>query len=94
MRHTKLEDEEPLQLVRRRKKNRELDRPKDQVANHLLRSNANRFRDMVGDVKIRRPDSSDTLSHCGGASIRLNGVPEEGSYHTGHDGEARKVPSE
>ena len=47
---TKLEDEEPLEFVWWGQKNWELDRPEDQVADHLLSRDANRFGDMVRDV--------------------------------------------
>jgi hypothetical protein len=77
-----------------RKKDRKLNSPKDKMADHLLGSNANRFRDVIGDIQIRGPNRSDHLGHCSGASISLDGVPEQGSDHTDDHSETGEVPPE
>lgn len=70
-----------------------MNRPEDEVANHLLGSDANTFRYMIWDVQIRGPYRANTLGHRRGSGVGLNGVPEEGSDHTNDDGEAGEVPS-
>ncbi len=50
--------------------------------------------DVVRDVEVGRPDGTDDLGHGGGASIRLDGMPEECGDGSGDDGEAREVPAE
>lgn len=91
---TKLKDEEPLKLMWRSKQDRKLDRPEDDMADHLLSGDPNRCRDMVGDVKIGRPDSTNALSHCCRSSVGLNSMPEERSSHSYDDGETSEVPAE
>ena len=93
-RRTSFEDEEPLKFMWRRKKNWKLDSPKDEVADHLLSGNTDCFWDMIGDIKEGWPNRTDHLGHCGGASISLNGMPEQGRNHTNHDGEAGEIPTE
>lgn len=92
--HTKLENEEPLQLVRRSEKNRELNRPENQMANHLLGGDTNTVWDVVGNIEVAGPDRSDHLRDGSRPSVGLNGVPEESCGHPGDDCESRKVPSE
>lgn len=49
---TELEDEQRLKFVWRRKQDGELYRPKDDMADHLLGSNADRVWDMFRDIEI------------------------------------------
>ena len=59
----RLEDEEPFEFVRRCEKEGELDAPKDEMGDHLLSGDAYGRRDVVGDVKVGRPDCSYALGH-------------------------------
>ena len=79
--------------MRRDKQDRELHTPKDQMADHALRSDTHTFRNVVGDIKVRRPNRADDLCHGGRPGVGLNSVPEEGSDGTSDDGEAREVPA-
>jgi len=91
---TALGNEEPLELVGRDEEDRELNTPEDEMADHALGGDANALRDVVGDVEIGGPDGADYLSHSGRSSIRLYGVPKQGSDGTNDDGEPREVPAE
>lgn len=70
-----------------------MDTPEDQMADHLLRRDAYRLGDMVGDIEVGGPDSADHLRDGRAARVGLNGVPKEGRYHTNHDGKTTEVPS-
>lgn len=59
-----------------------------------MRRDSNGLWDVVGDVKIGRPDGSDHLGDSSRAGVRLNGVPEESSSHANDDSEFGKVPAE
>ena len=93
LQHTSLENEKPLQLMRWSQQDWKLNSPKDQMRYHLLSSDANGLRDMIGDIEIRRPDGTNHLGHCGGTGISLDCVPEESSDSTDNDCEAREVPA-
>jgi len=88
------EDEEPHKLMRWGKQNWKLNGPENEMGHHLLRGNTNRLGNMVRNVEVRRPDSTDALSHGCRASICLNGMPEKSCDHSNNNGEASKVPAE
>lgn len=92
--HTALGNEEPLELVGRDKKNRELDTPEDEMADHALSGDANALWDVVRDVEVRGPDRSDDLGHGSGARVGLDGMPEQGGDGTDDDSEPGEVPAE
>ena len=77
----------------RDEQNGELHHPEDQVADHLLRSNADAIGDVVRDVEVRWPDGPDDLSHSCGASVCLDGVPEESRDGSRDNCEAGEVPA-
>ena len=91
---TGLEDEKPLELVRRDEQDRELDAPEDQVADHALGRDTDALGDVVRDVQVGRPDGTDDLRHGRRARVGLDGMPEEGCDSSGDDGEAGEVPAE
>ena len=73
---TNFEDEEPLEFVWGCKQDRELNRPEDEMADHLLSGNADRFWNVVGNIKVRWPDCTDTLGHCSRSGVCLNSMPK------------------
>ena len=61
----RLEHKEPAQFMGGNEQDRKLHTPEEEVGYHLLRSNASGLGQVVRDVEIRGPDSSDHLSHGG-----------------------------
>jgi hypothetical protein len=72
--------------------NGELHSPEYEMTDHLLGGDSNGFRDVIWDVKIRRPNGSNDLSHCCGTGVGLDCVPEERGDGTNNNGESREIP--
>jgi hypothetical protein len=73
--------------------NRKLNGPENEMRNHLLRGDSDRFGNMVRDVEVRWPDSTNTLGHSSGTSISLNSMPEKSSNHSDDNCESSKMPA-
>lgn len=73
--------------------NWELDRPEDDMANHLLGSYTYTLGYGVGNIEVRGPNCANHLGHGRRTSVGLDRMPEECSNGSNDHSEPRKVES-